>query len=69
MYHDKTINQSMCQASENSQHRTGDKLGDLSCEVKPIHPFHESYVVVVNMTSQSRNPYPTNRGYCYTVLC
>jgi len=33
---DKTINQSMYHASENSQHRIGDKLWGASCEVKPV---------------------------------
>jgi len=33
---DKTINQSMHHVSENSQHRTGDKLWDASYEVKPV---------------------------------
>ena len=33
---DKTINQSMYHASENSQHRTGDKLWGVRCEVKPV---------------------------------
>jgi len=32
---DKTINRSMYHAAENSQHRTGDKLWGVSCEVKP----------------------------------
>jgi len=26
------------------------------------HPFHESDLVVVNVTSQNRNPYATNQG-------
>ena len=54
----------MYHASENSQLRTGDKLWDASCEMKP---FYESDVVVANVTSQSRNPYATNRGYSYRV--
>jgi len=33
---DETINQSMHHASENSQHRTGDKLWGASYEVKPV---------------------------------
>ena len=32
----KTTNQSMYHDSENSQHRTGDKLWGASCEVKPV---------------------------------
>jgi len=34
--------------------------------VKWTYPFHESEVV--NVTSQSRNAYATNRGYNYTEL-
>jgi len=34
----KTINQSMYHASENSQHRTRDKLWGASYEVKPVPP-------------------------------
>jgi len=34
--------------------------------MKWTHPFHESEVV--NVTSQSRNPHATNRGYNYTEL-
>ena len=60
----KNINQSVYHVSENSQPRTGDKLWDASCEMKS---FYESDVVVVNVTSQSRDPHATNRGYCYSV--
>ena len=53
IFHNKTINQSMYRASENSQHRTGDKIWGACCEVKPSV---SSDVVVVNVTSQNRNP-------------
>jgi len=32
-----------------------------------MKPFYESDVVVVNVTSRSRNLYATNWGYCYRV--
>jgi len=32
-----------------------------------MKPFYESGVVVANVTSQSGNPYATNRGYSYRV--
>ena len=39
-----------------------------SLVLKWNHPFHESDVVVVNMTLQSRIPYAPSRGYCSTEL-
>jgi len=53
----------MYHASENSQHRSFEAL-----VVKRNHPFHGDDVVGVNVTSQSRNPYATNRSYCYSAL-
>jgi len=62
----KLLTNQCTHASENSQPRPGKlKLWGASCEMKP---FHQGDVVIVNVISQSKNPYDTNRGYCYTKL-
>jgi len=51
---DETINQSMYHASETPS--TEPKTSFEALAVKWNHPFHESDVVVINVTLQSRNP-------------